>query len=550
MSDLIFKGTVDEIDVGKLHVGTARADQGRRASDRRRHRKGLAHRAAGAAEGRRDALRRRDRARADDEHHAARRLLRQRRPHHPRRQGRPDDPRARRDLRGRRQEDLRRAARARTPKEPPKKIAVKLGVSDGLNVEVVDGLANGREGRRAAAEEAHLRRRLTRAPRPMLSFRDALRQMWRDIRSQKLRTFLTIFGIVWGTVSVTLLLAFGKGLQRQMIVNAAGHRRRHLHRLARADLDPVRGPRQGTQDPRQRGGRRGDPPRRRAACDAISSEYSKTLKLNYGTKTVAVDISGVSPEFGGMRNLNPAAPAAASSTRPTWTSSGASSSSATSSPRQSSARPTRSERPCMLGGSPFLVVGVLEEKIQHSSYSGRDNDKGFIPGTTYRALTGEKWVNNLIYQPTVACTRAEPVTDDVRRVLARPAALRSRRQGSLLGLGHDRGVRVLRHVLPVVPALPRDHRLVHADRRRHRRLEHHERRRRGAHEGDRHQDGARRARRRGSCGSSCSRPCSSRRWAARSASPIAARRLRGLSEVRRHRVRRRSRTSRSARRAR
>ena len=60
----------------------------------------------------------------------------------------------------------------------------------------------------------------------MLSVRDAFRQMWRDIRSQKLRTFLTVFGIVWGTVSVSLLLAFGKGLQRQMIAEQLGHRRR------------------------------------------------------------------------------------------------------------------------------------------------------------------------------------------------------------------------------------------------------------------------------------------------------------------------------------
>ncbi len=40
----------------------------------------------------------------------------------------------------------------------------------------------------------------------------------RDIRSQKLRTFLTVFGIVWGTVAVSLLLAFGQGLHQQMIL--------------------------------------------------------------------------------------------------------------------------------------------------------------------------------------------------------------------------------------------------------------------------------------------------------------------------------------------
>ena len=42
------------------------------------------------------------------------------------------------------------------------------------------------------------------------------------MRSQKLRTFLTVFGIVWGTVAVTLLLAFGTGLKKQMIKTTAG----------------------------------------------------------------------------------------------------------------------------------------------------------------------------------------------------------------------------------------------------------------------------------------------------------------------------------------
>jgi putative ABC transport system permease protein len=52
----------------------------------------------------------------------------------------------------------------------------------------------------------------------------------------------------------------------------------------------------------------------------------------------------------------------------------------------------------MLGSSPFLVVGVLQPKVQDSSYSGRDNDKASIPGTTYLALTGEKYVDNVIFQ--------------------------------------------------------------------------------------------------------------------------------------------------------
>jgi len=250
----------------------------------------------------------------------------------------------------------------------------------------------------------------------MLSLRDAVRQMWRDLRSQKLRTFLTMFGIVWGTVSVSLLGAFGKGLQRQMIVNSSGigdaiciawpgltsipfeglGKGRKI-RLNEEDVEAIR-----------REGR---------GLNLISSEYSKTLKLNYGAKTIAIDISGVSPEFGPMRNLIP------------QEGSRFINSSDMDEQRRvlfigwkmaedvfgKDAKPVG--KTVMLGGSPFLVVGVLAEKVQNSSYSGRDNQKGFIPSSTFRAITGEKWVDNLIYQAK-AVGETEKVTDDVRRVIA------------------------------------------------------------------------------------------------------------------------------------
>src|SRR4030042_1403795 len=44
----------------------------------------------------------------------------------------------------------------------------------------------------------------------------------RDVRSQKTRTVLTVFGIVWGTVSIVLLLGFGVGMGRQMSKNMHG----------------------------------------------------------------------------------------------------------------------------------------------------------------------------------------------------------------------------------------------------------------------------------------------------------------------------------------
>ena len=49
-----------------------------------------------------------------------------------------------------------------------------------------------------------------------------LRQMLQDIRHQKMRTLLTLFGITWGTVSVALLVSFGEGLEARIRKNQTG----------------------------------------------------------------------------------------------------------------------------------------------------------------------------------------------------------------------------------------------------------------------------------------------------------------------------------------
>ena len=40
------------------------------------------------------------------------------------------------------------------------------------------------------------------------------RQFFQDMRRQKLRTFLTTFGIIWGTTAIIILMSFGEGLLR------------------------------------------------------------------------------------------------------------------------------------------------------------------------------------------------------------------------------------------------------------------------------------------------------------------------------------------------
>ncbi|HSY47758.1 MAG TPA: ABC transporter permease [Thermoanaerobaculia bacterium] len=230
--------------------------------------------------------------------------------------------------------------------------------------------------------------------------KDVLKQLARDLKAEKLRTFLTVFGIVWGTVAISLMLAFGTGLHKQLIKSTAGLGDRIVIawpgltsipyeglgkgrkiRITDDDLGVVRGNIEGLK--------------------AISAEYSNNMKVEYGTKTMSVDTSGVAPDFGSMRNLIPQ-----------------------SGGRFINAIDDNDQRRTVFLGdklakdifgttppvgktitinqSPFLVVGVLLEKDQDSSYSGRDNEKMFIPSTTYRALTGDKYVGNFVFQAATA----------------------------------------------------------------------------------------------------------------------------------------------------
>jgi len=242
----------------------------------------------------------------------------------------------------------------------------------------------------------------------MVTIKDVFRQLIRDVRSEKLRTFLTVFGIVWGTVAISLMLAFGTGLHKQLIKSTAGLGDRIVIgwpgltsvpyeglgkgrriRIAEDDINSVRGEIQGLK--------------------AISSEYSTNMKIEYGTKTLSTDTSGVTPQFGAMRNLIPASGGRfideldmAEQRRVAFIGDKLAENIFGKTPAVG--------KTIMVNLSPFLVIGVLQAKDQDSSYSGRDNDKMFVPGTTFRSLTGDKYVDNFVFQAAT--------TDDTQRVIS------------------------------------------------------------------------------------------------------------------------------------
>jgi putative ABC transport system permease protein len=244
----------------------------------------------------------------------------------------------------------------------------------------------------------------------MVTLKDVFSQLVRDVKSEKLRTFLTVFGIVWGTVAISLMLAFGTGLHRQLIKATAGLGDRIVIAWPGLTSIPYEGLGKGRRI------RVSEEDIAAIATEvrglkAISGEYMTDLKLNYGTKTLSVDVSGVTTAFGGMRNLIPQPGGRfinpiddANQRRVAFLGDELA--------KNIFGETEAIGKIVLINGSPFQVVGVLKGKEQDSSYSGRDKDKLFIPSSTFRSITGDKYVDNFVFQaPTAADTKQ--VIEDV-----------------------------------------------------------------------------------------------------------------------------------------
>jgi len=246
--------------------------------------------------------------------------------------------------------------------------------------------------------------------------REAVRQLWHDMRSQKLRTSLTLFGIVWGTTAVSLLLAFGVGLKHQQIrrVKGLGDRiviawpgltsipfnglgKGRKIRLDEEDVDNVRA--QASQ------------------ITGISTEYRKEMKVRRGARTFNVGVSGVNPFFGRVRNLIAAEGGRfldpldlGGNRRVAFVGDKLA--------RDVFGKENPVGQTLFIQDAPFLVIGVQRPKIQNSSYGGRDSNKIYVPSSAMRVLTGQKYCDNLIFQPRPG-TPSKEVIAEVRGILAR-----------------------------------------------------------------------------------------------------------------------------------
>ena len=251
----------------------------------------------------------------------------------------------------------------------------------------------------------------------MDSLRTTVIEFLRDIRAQKLRTFLTIFGIVWGTVAIVVLLAFGMGFKRQLAINMHGIGESVAIMFPGRTTKPFEGFGIGrpvsfieddarliaTQVP---------------GVARVSPEYAAgDAQVRVGGNITNTLVSGVYPVYADMRSIIPEQ-------------GGRFIDDVDLGERKRVALIGDEVKRLLFGEGeavgrlilvdqvPFLVVGVMQKKTQNSSYNRRDQDRVFIPASTFASVYGAYHLRNIIYTPKDP-REAEQVQDRIRNILGK-----------------------------------------------------------------------------------------------------------------------------------
>lgn len=232
-------------------------------------------------------------------------------------------------------------------------------------------------------------------------WRVLLREFLSDLRIQRKRALLTMAAVVWGTVAVVLLLAFGEGLRNTAVdgLLGAGDRIFKIYggttSLTWEGLPKGRNVRLREDDLRLL--QRSIP-----EIDAVSPSYgNQRTEVAHGWTKTTTYMEGVYPAFSELRSMNPAPGGRFVNRRDLME-------------RRRvlflgneiAGRLFGAEEPVgrtvRLDGLPFTVIGVMEPKFQSSMSNGPDAERAIIPASTFRAVYGRDYVSHLIVRPRSA----------------------------------------------------------------------------------------------------------------------------------------------------
>ena len=257
-----------------------------------------------------------------------------------------------------------------------------------------------------------------------MSYREVLKQTLATLRAHKLRSFFTMFGIIWGIASVILLVGLGKGFSRDQ---------KERMKTLGTDLVIVWGGRTSAQAGGLAAGREirlsiEDVRAIQAECNLIrtvSPELRRAVPQSSQWNQSNRAVRGVWPEYQRFRSLKVedgrlmAEADEQQARRVVLLGFEA---------RQQlfPGKPAVGER-LMIAGLPYTVIGVLERKKQNSTYgSGPDNTQLFVPYSSMardfppptRPWNFKGWINNLVVEVADPEQHAEAVAQ-VYRVLGR-----------------------------------------------------------------------------------------------------------------------------------
>ncbi len=244
-----------------------------------------------------------------------------------------------------------------------------------------------------------------------------MREAIYGVARNRLRAGLSMLGISWGIVSVVMLLAYGNGFQGALMVG---------FRNAFGDGVAVLFPGQTSmQAGGQRAGRRIRlKPEDVAAVAELpviksaSPEYMNRLPITYGDRSSTFALRGVNVSYGSMRGERPA------KGQGRWLSDedvadrrrvvflGYEVARKLFGAQRAVGQTVR------IGNRPFEVVGVMEDKVQMSSYFSPDKYCAFIPYTTMGELQDTTYVSTIVLQ-TVNPLQQDRALRQVREVLAK-----------------------------------------------------------------------------------------------------------------------------------
>jgi putative ABC transport system permease protein len=207
--------------------------------------------------------------------------------------------------------------------------------------------------------------------------REAILQSLDNLRANKLRSFLTMFGILWGMISVVILSATGEGFRRgnDKVLRELGQ-----------NIGIIWGGRTSLQAGGERAGRRifltVDDARAIAAESSMAAVVSPELergavRVKSVFNAASARVTGIEPPYQNIRTIE-----LEYGRQFTW-------SDETNVSRVAilgydmadqlfGKRPVLGET-LMMNGVPYRVVGKIRKKDQDSNYSGPDNSKIFVP---------------------------------------------------------------------------------------------------------------------------------------------------------------------------